>query len=182
MEASPQLERVRSWPRVLRFRDHKSAVRTRTGAARDALAAAGLSVSLACLSLACAHPAPREVRTPQAARYSRGIRVPIRAAEDVVGHYVGHYEGMPRWQHPVDIYVDAADLCMRARDSEVYRIAIREDGTLAVPGHFGAGLTRQGTRIFLSVSWAYAYGVYERTASEQAASGGSCHNNLAPEN
>ena len=138
---------------------------------------AGLSVLLVFLPLACAHPAPPDVRTSGAHPREGGIWVPIRTAEDVVGHYVE----MPGRQ-PLDIYTDAGDLCMRARNGETYRLAIRKDGRLAVPGHFGAGLTRQGTRTFLSISWAYAYGLYERTGSIQPGTIlGSCHDHRAPE-
>jgi hypothetical protein len=82
----------------------------------------------------------------------------IRDARDVVGRY-RNVVGSPG---PLTITAEAGQLFMEI-PHERYVVAIRENGTLAVRGHFGARLLRRGGRTLLSVSWAYAFGLYERT-------------------
>ena len=150
-------------------------------AARDALAARGLSVLLAFLPLACTHQAPR-VHANEAHPNPGDVVVPIRSAEDMVGHYVAIPESDVLRGETLDIYIEADALCMRTDSSGLYWIAIRNDGTLTVPGHFGASLIRRGTRTLLFVGWAYRDGVYEpRYSARPTAALQSCHGSRAPE-
>jgi hypothetical protein len=107
----------------------------------------------------CAHaPPPREAREPISAPGDR--LVPIRLASDVVGDY----ESVDA-KGTIAASIAAGDggsLILHMADGEWYPMAIRDDGTLSMPGHFGARLIRRGDRTFLHVSWAYRTGSYER--------------------
>lgn len=114
---------------------------------------------LAALALGCAHHPKANAQDANDAMAQPGDeRVPIREARDVVGHYRGLF-GAPE---AMTIREDAGALVMEYPLGARHPLTIRDDGTLAVEGAFGARLLRRGARTLLDVGWCYRWGYFER--------------------
>jgi hypothetical protein len=110
---------------------------------------------LTALALGCAH-APPPLQAPP---LSRKDATALHSLEEVpLGRYRAVYGGAGAGTLERS---DEALVFKHDEGSAVQRLRLQPDGTFALPGHYGAWVTRRGDTTLLTMAYAYQYVVYE---------------------